>query len=200
MRKVFYGRSFDHYSRRWKNSSLGCASLPVICGDKQHLHTPGNFPLTIFVNHLHLWLLLWLTDMPLSEVLWRLLHCWKFEGQVRLDWSENTEALYRKGLSRLFFLRRIRSLDVCTRLLRMFYQCLAASVIFFAAVCWGGGIRSGGAIKLNKLVRKASSVVGVKMDSMEVVTERRKRVKLQAIMDNPSFKLRLRPSLLSFKL
>ena len=55
----------------------------------------------------------------------------------------------------------------------MFYQSVVACVIFFAAVCWGGGIRSSGAI--NKLVRKASSVMGMKLDSVEVVTERRMR-------------------------
>lgn len=56
----------------------------------------------------------------------------------KLDWSVNTEALYRKVLSRLFFLRRIRSFNVRTRLLQMFYQSVVVSVIFFTAVCWGG--------------------------------------------------------------
>ncbi|KAK0149865.1 hypothetical protein N1851_009389 [Merluccius polli] len=72
----------------------------------------------------------------------------------KLDWSDNTEALYRKG-----------------------------------QMCWGGGIGSGGASKLNKLVRKASPVVGMKLDCVEAVTERRMRGKLQAIMDNPSHPL-----------
>ena len=107
----------------------------------------------------------------------------------KLDWSDNTEALYRKGQSRLFFLRRLRSFKVCTRLLQMFYQSVVASATFFAVVCWGGGIGSGGASKMNKLVRKASSVVGMKLDCVEAVTERRMRGKLQAIMDNPSHPL-----------
>ena len=93
------------------------------------------------------------------------------------------------GQSRLFFLRRLRSFNVCTRLLRMFYQSVVASAISFAAVCWGGGIGSGGASKLNKLVRKVSSVVGMKLDGVEAVIERRMRGKLQAIVDNPSHPL-----------
>ena len=68
----------------------------------------------------------------------------------------------------------------------MFYHSVVASVIFFVAACWGGGIGSGGANKLNKLVSKGSSMVGMKLDSVEVVTERRTRGKLKAIMDNPS--------------
>ena len=107
----------------------------------------------------------------------------------KLDWSDNAEALYCKGQSRLFFLRRLRSFNVCTRLLRLFYQSVVASVIFSATVCWEGGIGSSGAIKLNKLVREASSVVGKKLDSVEALTERKMRVKLQAVMDNPSHPL-----------
>ena len=56
----------------------------------------------------------------------------------KLDWSVNTDAVYRKGQSRLFFLRRFRSFDICGEMLHMFYQSVVASTIFYAAVCWGG--------------------------------------------------------------
>ncbi|XP_062860061.1 programmed cell death 1 ligand 1-like [Trichomycterus rosablanca] len=62
----------------------------------------------------------------------------------KLDWTHNTDALYRKGQTLTFLL-------------------------FFAVVCWGGGIEAGEANKLNKLVKKASSVVGLELDSLEVV-------------------------------
>ncbi len=52
-----------------------------------------------------------------------------------LDWSGNCDALYRKGQSKLYFLRRLRSLNVCNRLLRMFYETVVASGLFFAVVC-----------------------------------------------------------------
>ena len=51
----------------------------------------------------------------------------------KLDWSSNTEALSRKEQSRLF-LRRLRSFNMDTRLLQMFYHSVVASV-FFAAAC-----------------------------------------------------------------
>ena len=78
----------------------------------------------------------------------------------KLDQSNNTEALYRKGQSRLSFPRRLRSFNVDTRLLQMFYHPDVDRDIFFAAVC-RGGISSCAANKLNKLVRKASSMVGI---------------------------------------
>ena len=107
----------------------------------------------------------------------------------KLDWSDNTEALYRKSQSRLFFLRRLRSFDVCGRLLRTFYLSVVASTLFFAGACWGGGIKAGESNRLNKLVRKASSVVGLELDSLEVVVERRMRDKFKSIMGNPSHPL-----------
>lgn len=39
----------------------------------------------------------------------------------KLDWSANTEAIYKKGQSRLYFLRRLRSFNVCNKMLQMFY-------------------------------------------------------------------------------
>ena len=41
----------------------------------------------------------------------------------------------------------------------------------------GGGIKAGESNRLNKLVRKASSVVGLELDSLEVVVESRMRDK-----------------------
>ena len=107
----------------------------------------------------------------------------------RLDWTDNTDALYKKGQSRLFFLRRLRSFDVCNRLLRMFYQSVVDSVLFFAVACWGSSAKKGEMGRLNKLVKKASSVVGEKMDSVEEVGERRMGDKLLSILENPSHPL-----------
>ena len=40
----------------------------------------------------------------------------------KLDWTTNTDVLYRKGQSRLHLLRRLRSFGVCRTLLRTFYD------------------------------------------------------------------------------
>ena len=54
---------------------------------------------------------------------------------------------------------------------------------------WGGGLRQADKGKLNKLVKKANSVVGGGLDSLEVVAERRMSSKLMSILDNPSHPL-----------
>ncbi|XP_074525709.1 GTPase IMAP family member 8-like [Halichoeres trimaculatus] len=98
-------------------------------------------------------------------------------------------ALFRKGQSRLFLLRRLRSFGICSRLLKTFYQSVVASALFFAVVCWWGGIKAGEVNRLNKLVKKAHSVVGLQLDTLETVAERRIMDKIRAIIDNSSHPL-----------
>ena len=45
--------------------------------------------------------------------------------------------------------------------------------LFYAAVCWGSSIGAANTNQLNKLIRKAGSVIGCKMDTVEAVVERR---------------------------
>lgn len=53
---------------------------------------------------------------------------------------------------------------ICIVMLCMFYQSIIASVIFFAAVCWGNNIRVKDRTRLDKLIKKLSSVLGVKRE------------------------------------
>ncbi|TWW80175.1 hypothetical protein D4764_10G0012050 [Takifugu flavidus] len=85
-----------------------------------------------------------------------------------------------------FFNRRLRSFSVCSRMLHMFYQSVMASTIFFAVVCWGAGIKAKDANRLNKLIKKAGSVVGCRLANLDEVVKDRMVLKLRTIMDNPS--------------
>ncbi|KAI3374456.1 hypothetical protein L3Q82_006277 [Scortum barcoo] len=52
-------------------------------------------------------------------------HTYKYLGvqlDDKLDWTANTDALCRKGQSRLYFLRRLASFNICKKLLQIFYQ------------------------------------------------------------------------------
>ena len=57
----------------------------------------------------------------------------------KLDWTTNSDVLYKEGQSRLHLLRSLRSFGVCRTLLRTFYDSVVASALFYAVVCWGGG-------------------------------------------------------------
>ncbi|KAI4896432.1 hypothetical protein NFI96_006934 [Prochilodus magdalenae] len=69
----------------------------------------------------------------------------------RLDWSVNTDIVYKKAQSRLYILRRLGSFRICQKLLLMFYQSVVASVLFYAVVCWGGSISKRDAGRLDRL-------------------------------------------------
>ena len=74
-------------------------------------------------------------------------------------------------------------------MLQMFYQSVVASTIFFAMVSRGAGIKTKDANRLNKLIKKAGSVVGSKLVTLEEVAEDRMLAKLLVIMDNVSHPL-----------
>ncbi|KAI3352423.1 hypothetical protein L3Q82_005383 [Scortum barcoo] len=72
----------------------------------------------------------------------------------------------------------------------MFYQSVVASVLFYTVVCWEGSIsRDKDTSRLDKLIRRAGSVVGTKLDSLVTVAESRTLDKLLDIMDNASHPL-----------
>ncbi|TWW73441.1 hypothetical protein D4764_15G0008350 [Takifugu flavidus] len=84
---------------------------------------------------------------------------------------------------------RLRSFSVCSRMLHMFYQSVMANTIFFAVVCWGAGIKAKDANRLNKLIKKAGSVIGCNLANLDEVVRDRMVLKLRTVMDNPSHHL-----------
>ena len=91
--------------------------------------------------------------------------------------KENTGVLVKKAQSRLFFLRKLRSFDISPRLLGIFYQGILASVLFYAVLCWGGSIPIGDKKRINKIIKRAGSVIGFNPDKLEVIVEKRTRNK-----------------------
>ena len=112
---------------------------------------------------------------------------YKYLGVVirnRLNWVSNTEAVCKKGMSRLYFLRKLRSFNVCSKRLEIFYQSVVAGAVFFAAVCWGSSIRASDTNRLDKIIKKAGYALGLRLESFETVVERRTLNKLLSITDN----------------
>ncbi len=79
------------------------------------------------------------------------------------------------------FLRRQGSFNICQKVLQMFYQTV---ILFYAVVFWGSSIKKRDATRLDKLVKKSGSVVGVEIDSVTSVAESRTLNNLLSILDN----------------
>ncbi|TWW75331.1 hypothetical protein D4764_14G0013340 [Takifugu flavidus] len=106
-----------------------------------------------------------------------------------LDWTHNTETLVKKGNSRLFLLRRLRSFGVQGPLLRTFYDSVVGSAIFYGIACWSSSITDRDSWRMDRLLRRASSVLGCPLDSVKVVGKGRLMAKLSSMLNNTSHPL-----------
>ena len=102
----------------------------------------------------------------------------------KLDWTHNTDALFRKGQSRLYLLRRLRSFGVRGPLLKTFYDSVVASAILYGVVCWSSSITERDRKRLDKIIRKSSSVLGCPLDTVQQVGDRRVLDKLMSMLDH----------------
>ena len=105
----------------------------------------------------------------------------------KLDWT--LKSFTRRDRAASILLRKLRSFNICRTMLRMFYESVVASAILFAVVCWGSRLRAADANRLNMLIRKASDVVGVELDSLTSVSDRMMLLKLRAILQYGSHPL-----------
>ena len=107
----------------------------------------------------------------------------------KLDWAHNTDALYKRGQSRLFLLRRLRSFGVRGPTLKTFYDSVVASATLYGVACWSSSITERDRKKLDKIIRKSSAVLGCPLDSVREVGDRRVLGKLMAMLSHGSHPL-----------
>ena len=91
----------------------------------------------------------------------------------KLDWTDHTAATYKKGQSRLHLLRKLRSFGVQGAYLTTYYDSVVASDIFYGVVCWSSSTLAAGRRRLDKLIKKASSILGWPLALEKVVGERK---------------------------
>ena len=99
----------------------------------------------------------------------------------KLDWTDHTAATYEKGQRWLHLLRKLRSFGVQWALLTSFYDSMLASAISYV-VCWSSSVSTAGRKRLDKLIKKASSILGCPLDSVQVVGESRMMDKLSSLL------------------
>lgn len=90
----------------------------------------------------------------------------------RLNRKADTEDVYKKGISRLHFLRNMFNK------MKFSYHSLVVSAAHFTGVCWEGSIGAGDTNRRDNPSRMAGSVIGSKLDTFEAVAERRSPNKL----------------------
>ena len=109
----------------------------------------------------------------------------------KLNWHEHSNTVCKKANQRLYFLRKLKSFDVCTDILAVFYTACIQSVLSFGISCWGGNLRVRDEEKLNRLIRKASKVAGCDLPSIREIYEHACKKKALNILNSPSHPLYL---------
>lgn len=79
----------------------------------------------------------------------------------KLDWTKSC----------VYFLRRLKSLNIYRMMLRISYESVLASVILFAVVCLDSKLRVADTNRLHKLIGKVSDDVRLELDSDGSVRE-----------------------------
>ena len=100
----------------------------------------------------------------------------KYLGVVidkELKWKQNTDNIIKKLTPRMYCLRKLKSFEVNNKLLQMFYTSMITSVITFGITSWGGNISKQDKDRLDKIIKRASGVVGNKQDDFETLLKQR---------------------------
>lgn len=85
----------------------------------------------------------------------------------KLDQSDYTDVFYNKGQRRLCMLKGVRFFGVGRTVSKTFYDTVVASAVLNAVVCWGSGCTERDRKRLNKLVKRDSSVLVCPLESIE---------------------------------
>jgi len=88
-----------------------------------------------------------------------------------------------------FFVRKLRSFNVCSKVVHISFKSVAESAVSFAAICRCSSNRASDSKKLNKQIKNAGSVLGTVLDPLELIIRRKMLHELLDIMDNTAHPL-----------
>ena len=118
---------------------------------------------------------------------------YKYLGVVidnTLSWSQNTDVIMKKLNTRMYCLRKLRSFNVNSQILQMFYSSVICSVLTFGLTCFWGNMNQCDKNKMNKIIKKAGGVIGKKLDTMDILIDGRTHKKMKSILSEDSHPLR----------
>ena len=88
---------------------------------------------------------------------------YKYLGSIidcKLDWSPNALVHLKMGNQRPYFMKKLKSFNVCPRLLELFYRSTAESVVTFNSLCHLGSLKEQDKARLSKITKTATRLIG----------------------------------------
>ena len=87
----------------------------------------------------------------------------------KLNWNANTTHVYKRSNQRLYFLRKLKSFNVNTNILKLFYQSTIQSILSFCCVCWFNSLSQFNSKKLQRITKRASRIIGADVKGMREI-------------------------------
>ena len=107
-----------------------------------------------------------------------------------LSWKQNTNAVLRKVHTWSLLFSEIEIFQCEQKLLQMFYSSVLSSILTFGLLAWGGNACKWDEEVLDKIIRKASGVVGRTQDNLDTLYDRQVTNKLNDILHDITHPLR----------
>ena len=112
---------------------------------------------------------------------------YKYLGTVidnRLNWNSNTTKVYKKANQRLHFLRKLKSFDVNSKVLKLFYQSTIQSVVTFGSIAWFNSLSVKDRNKLERIVKQAKRIIGDETGNLQNLVQNSMASKFNCILDD----------------
>ena len=78
----------------------------------------------------------------------------------KLTWHDECRSIVAKAQTRMYFLRKLSSLNVDKPILSLFYKSIVESIFLFNCVVWFGACRKDEFRKMESVVKRASKIIG----------------------------------------
>ena len=116
----------------------------------------------------------------------------------KLTWNSNMQAIYSKGLQRLYFMRKLRQYHLDKPIMKLFNCSFVESILTFCFTAWYFSLSLVNKNKLIKIVNMSSKIGGQRMRCLTELCECRVAARGRAIHADQSHPLngeyRLLPS------
>ena len=106
-----------------------------------------------------------------------------------LTWGDHVDMLIKKLNSRLYCLRKMCNINVRSEILLTFFNSTLCSVWRYCFVCWGGNVCAIEASRINRIIRKASRMIGEPQPNCEIIYQSLLQAKTDSITDDDTHPL-----------
>ena len=89
----------------------------------------------------------------------------------QLNWQAHSALTFKKMNQRLFLLRKLRSFNIDTKILSLFYKSCIESVLLFCLMSYGGNCNAKDKNKFDSLIRKACKISGNPFECFDSLLE-----------------------------